>query len=121
MVVGGAPIPCDDHAERTARFAIGMMQTMEDFNKKNNQSMQLRIGMNTGEAVAAVVGTKKFTYDLWSDAVNIAARMESHGEPGRIHLTENLFEVLKDSFSCCLRGEVSIKGKGSMKTYFLEA
>ncbi|MGB3193001.1 MAG: adenylate/guanylate cyclase domain-containing protein, partial [Limnoraphis sp.] len=80
---------------------------------------QIRIGINTGSVVAGVIGIKKFIYDLWGDAVNIASRMESSGEPGRIQVTEATYERLKDNYYLEFRGMTSVKGRGKMKTYWL--
>ena len=80
----------------------------------------MRIGIDTGPLVAGVIGRSKFTYDLWGDTVNTASRMESSGEPGRIHVTERVRSELLDEFEFTPRGELSIKGKGPMSTYFLE-
>ena len=81
---------------------------------------QLRIGINSSEVIAGVVGSTKFHYDAWGDAVNIAARMESQGEPGRIQLGPGAHALLRDDFDCELRGEQDIKGKGVMQTWWLE-
>ena len=79
----------------------------------------LRIGINSGEVVAGVIGKKKFTYDLWGDTVNVASRMESHGVPGRIQVSENTYQLLKHMYDFECRGEIDVKGKGIMQTYFL--
>jgi class 3 adenylate cyclase len=81
--------------------------------------LQFRIGVNFGPAVAGVVGTHKFHYDVWGDSVNVAARMESHGKPGMIQITEEMAVLLKDDFICEPRGMIEIKGKGQMQTWFL--
>ncbi|MBS1538916.1 MAG: tetratricopeptide repeat protein [Bacteroidetes bacterium] len=121
MVVSGAPEQCEDHAERLARFAIAMLEETEKFAEEVGEDIRMRVGINTGEAIGAVVGETKFSYDLWSDAVNTASRMESHGEPGKIHCTEDFVNALGNTeFPIIERGEMDIKGKGLMKTYFLE-
>jgi class 3 adenylate cyclase len=80
---------------------------------------EIRIGLNTGTVVAGVVGTKKFAYDIWGDAVNVAARMETMSEPGKINISEYTYEYIKDYFDCEYRGEVFVKNKGQMKMYFV--
>jgi class 3 adenylate cyclase len=80
----------------------------------------VRIGINTGSVVAGIVGTKKFQYDIWGDAVNTASRMESAGEPGKVNISENTFNLVKNKFDCFYRGEISAKGKGSIKMYFVD-
>ena len=81
--------------------------------------LEVRIGINSGSVVGGVIGTKRFLYDLWGDAVNTASRMESHGTPGEIQITRATYELLRDEFVCTLRGTIPIKGKGLMKTWYL--
>jgi class 3 adenylate cyclase/Tfp pilus assembly protein PilF len=124
MIVAGAPEVVEDHAWRLAQTAFGMLEEIAAFNAEWGESITLRIGLNSGEAIAAVVGDVKFTYDLWSDAVNTASRMESHGEAGKIHVTQDFVNALRTNNDLHIhfteRGEMDIKGKGKMKTYFLE-
>ena len=77
------------------------------------------MGMNSGPVLAGVIGRKKFSYDVWGDPVNVASRMESHGEPGRIQVSRDTYELLRDDFTFERRGEIAIKGKGLMETYYL--
>lgn len=126
MVVGGLPIPRDDHAEAIADMAIEMQNIMKEFNAcqilghiPGCENFQIRIGINTGSVVAGVIGIKKFSYDLWGNAVNIASRMESSGEPGRIQVTDITYKRLKDNYKFEARGVIDVKGKGKMTTYWL--
>ncbi|MBX7153426.1 MAG: adenylate/guanylate cyclase domain-containing protein [Candidatus Kapaibacterium sp.] len=121
MVVAGVPEACEDHALRIARFAVAIEEEAKQFSDDYNEPIQFRVGINTGEVVAAVVGESKFAYDVWGDSVNTASRMESHGEAGKIHCSEEFMKALgNSSFHFIERGEMDIKGKGTMKTYFLE-
>lgn len=119
MVVGGLPIPRSDHAEAIAEMALAMMTEINNFSAQHDYSIRMKIGINTGPVVAGVIGTKKFIYDLWGDAVNTASRMESHGVAGGIQVTEVTYQKLKDQYSFENRGRVFIKGKGDMNTYLL--
>eukprot|EP00164_Ancoracysta_twista_P007814 GFYU01011171.1.p1 GENE.GFYU01011171.1~~GFYU01011171.1.p1 ORF type:complete len:586 (-),score=123.84 GFYU01011171.1:176-1933(-) len=120
MVAGGLPTPTSDHAERVADFALTMAQVVRSFKIESiSHNCQIRIGINTGSVVAGVIGRHKFCYDLWGDSVNTASRMESHGSPGRVHLSESTYNLLKDKFDLEPRGEIDVKGKGKMNTYFL--
>ncbi len=120
MVVGGLPNPRKDHAAAIANMAIDMLDAIAQFNLDTGEEFQIRIGINSGAVVAGVIGIKKFTYDLWGDTVNIASRMESHGIPGRIHVSEATYKLLQDNFLFEERGVTSIKGKGEMETYWLK-
>jgi adenylate cyclase len=119
MVVGGLPEPRADHAIAMAQFAIDMRSELQRINDVLGESIDIRIGINSGPVVAGVIGTKKFIYDLWGDAVNVASRMESHGKPGEIHVSESTYEKLRSHFHLESRGIVHIKGKGDMQTYWL--
>ncbi len=119
MVVGGLPLPQSDHAERIAEMGLGMLRAIDDYNDKADEPLGIRIGINTGPVVAGVIGSTKFAYDLWGDAVNTASRMESTGVPGRIQVSESSNTLLKDTFELEHRGPVTVKGKGEMDTYFL--
>ncbi len=119
MVVGGIPVFRADHAEAIANMALDMQQSINHFNQTHQEAFQIRIGINTGAVVAGVIGTKKFSYDLWGDAVNTASRMESHGIPGRIQVSQSTYEYLKHRYHLQERGMIPIKGKGMLKTYLL--
>ena len=119
MVVGGAPNEQRNHTEAIARMALEMLVSIESFNQKNATVLQMRIGIHVGEVAAGVIGKQRFSYDMWGDTVNVASRMESHGEAGKIHCTEPVKEVLEGTFRFEERGMTEIKGKGEMKTYFL--
>ncbi len=119
MVVGGIPMPRSDHAQAVAEMALDMQQEVAKFNAKHSTEISIRIGINTGPVVAGVIGSKKFIYDLWGDAVNTASRMESHGIAGAIQVTESTYKCLRDKYLFEERGVIQVKGKGEMTTYFL--
>ena len=119
MVADGIPIVRPDHAEASAEMALDMLVAIDELNVKLEASFDLRIGINSGPVVAGVIGTKKFIYDLWGNAVNTASRMESHGVPGRIQVSFYTYELLRDKYEFEERGLIDIKGQGEMRTYFL--
>jgi PAS domain S-box-containing protein len=119
MVVGGLPMPRPDHAEAIAAMGLDILSEIARFNAEYNQALNIRIGINTGPVVAGVIGIKKFIYDLWGDTVNTAARMESHGVPGCIQVTEETYQRLQHQYLFEQRGLIPVKGKGEMMTYFL--
>jgi adenylate cyclase len=119
MVVSGVPEPRAGHAEALARLALDMRAAVTAIAEASGRTLSIRIGISSGPVVAGVVGTKKFFYDVWGDTVNVASRMESTGEPGKIQISEATHTLLKDKFVCEPRGELEIKGKGKMKTWFL--
>ena len=119
MVVGGLPIPRTDHAEAIADFALEMQKIIGKFYQATGEALEIRIGINTGPAVAGVIGLRKFVYDLWGDAVNTASRMESSGLPGKIQVSAQTYEKLKGKYYLEKRGLIEVKGKGTMETFWL--
>jgi adenylate cyclase len=119
MVAGGLPMPCLNHAESIAEMALEMQQEIIKFSVECGKPLNIRIGINSGPVVAGVIGTKKFIYDLWGDAVNTASRMESQGIPGKIQVSNSTYKLLSDKYLFEKRGKINIKGKGAMTTYLL--
>jgi len=122
MCAGGLPFPTEDHAQKMVQAGFEIAAFVKEAKKTNDKDQtrfDIRIGINTGPVVAGVVGTKKFSYDIWGDTVNIASRMESNSEPGKINISENTYELIKDTFDCEYRGKIKAKNRGMMKMYFV--
>jgi guanylate cyclase len=119
MVVSGVPRPRQDHAQALASMALEMCTFMSQFSTENGKRVHIRVGINSGPLVAGVVGRRKFQYDVWGEAVNIASRMESQGIPDQIQITGVTYNLIKDKFTCDPRGTMEVKGVGEMETWFL--
>ena len=119
MVAAGVPTPRPDHARAIACMALDMLSVMNANDEVGKFGLELRVGINSGPVVAGVIGRKRFLYDMWGDAVNIASRMESHGTPGHIQVTNATHDLLQKDFVFEHRGPVEVKGKGEMDTWYL--
>jgi adenylate cyclase len=119
MVVSGVPEPRDDHIEALACLALDMAQAVAGLKDPQGRDVPLRIGLAAGPVVAGVVGARKFFYDVWGDAVNVAARMETTDVEGRIQVPQDVYERLNHAFLLEERGDVDVKGKGVMHTWYL--
>ncbi len=119
MAAAGVPDPHPDHARKAALLALDMRDAIATWAVAGQLGVELRIGINSGPVVAGVIGTKRFLYDLWGDAVNTASRMETQGTPGEIQITRETYDLLKDEFVCTPRGTIPVKGKGQMETWYL--
>jgi adenylate cyclase len=114
MVASGIPVPRQDHAHALARMALDMLAYAAQ------GPLSFRVGINSGPAVAGVIGTRKFQYDIWGDTVNTASRMESHSEPGRIQISDATNDLIEGAFATTRRGPIEVKGKGTLTTWWLD-
>jgi len=120
MIAGGLPNPRPDHAETMAEMALNILRVKKRFHVTGHKNVSIRVGISTGPVQAGIIGTQKFSYDLWGDTVNIASRMQSHGIPDQIQVSESTYRRLKDKFLFKKRGFIRVKGKGWMSTYLLK-
>lgn len=123
MCTGGVPVENDTNPIDAVNAACEMVEWVNDWNAKRGSqglpTLEIRIGIHTGELVAGVIGSKKFAYDVWGDAVNVASRMESSGEPGKVNISSTTYELVKDYFQTEYRGEIEIKNRGVVGMYFV--
>jgi len=119
MLAGGIPKPSKNHAVSVAEMALDMLNIIPEINNQTQNSLEIRIGINSGPVSAGVIGKKKFIYDLWGDTVNIASRMETHGANGRIHISETTYKLLKNIYSFDKCNFLDIAGIGKIQTYYL--
>lgn len=120
MAAGGMPVAQADHAERVGRLALDMIASVERFSGISGEKILLRIGINSGPAVAGVIGNQKLVYDVWGDTVNTAGRMETYCTPQRIQVTAEFVALTKDVFRFERRGLIDVKGKGEIEVWFLQ-
>lgn len=112
MAASGLPAATADHAQAAVRLALAMRTALTAY-----PGLEVRIGINSGEVVAGLIGKQRWVYDLWGDTVNIASRMESHGRSGEIQISEVTYKLVKEEFECRLRGDVAVKGRGTLRVY----
>ena len=124
MCAGGIPTSTNDHFLRTVKVGLEMQAVMQSINVERNKQgkvpWELRVGIHTGPIVAGVVGKKKYAYDIWGNTVNIASRMESNGEPGKVNISAATYELIKEDYKCHYRGKISAKNVGEIDMYFIE-
>jgi len=121
MVASGVPRGRSDHAQALIRMGLEMRDYIATHTFCHDQRVNFRIGINSGSMIAGVIGRRKFVYDVWGDAVNIASRMESHGLGGAVQITQATYELIKDEFMCEPRGTVNVKGKGEMEVWLVKS
>jgi adenylate cyclase len=121
MLAGGVPVAREDHAEAAADAALEMCRAIDEIRERTGAPIQMRVGMHSGPLVAGVIGIRKFTYDLWGDTVNVASRMESASEPGRINVSAHTAALLEGKFQLAPRGPIEVKSLGPVDTFFVES
>ena len=119
MAVFGAPCAYDNHAVMAVKTGMALLQLVESFDRQNDQSLQIRVGIHTGLVMAGVVGKERMQFDVFGDNVNIASRFESSGEKGRVNVSHETYMNARDFFEFEERGEISLKNKANMKAYFV--
>ena len=124
LCAGGLPVSNYSHATDIVNAAFEIRDFMAkrkaEKEAQGQTPFEIRIGIHTGPVVAGIVGVKKYAYDIWGDTVNLAARMEQHSEPGKINISQNTYELVKDQFECAYRGQIEAKNKGLVNMYFVE-
>jgi class 3 adenylate cyclase len=119
MAAAGLPKPCADHAQRCVRAGLRMLEYLEQRNRTSAFKWALRVGIHSGPVVTGVVGKRKYAFDVWGDTVNVASRMESAGEPGRVNISAYTYDLVQGEFESEYRGKVDAKGKGQIDMYFV--
>ena len=119
MAVAGVPDRSPTHAQQMADFSLEALSILKSQNQKLSRNLQIRIGMHSGTVAAGIIGRKKFAYDLWGDVVNITNRLEGTAEPMKIHVSESVHARLEDSYIFEDRGEVELRNRGKLRTYYL--
>lgn len=119
MAAAGLPEPQSDHADRAVLAGLDMIERMGHVRHQLKADLQVRIGIHSGPLVAGVIGELKPFYDIWGDTVNIASRMESHGFPGRLHVSDDVRQRIQNHYQLEERGTIEIKNRGQMKTWFV--
>jgi class 3 adenylate cyclase len=120
MAVCGLPDTTPEHAQNIAKVALRMLRYIERRNSAHPEAWHCRIGINSGPVIGSLVGVQKYVYDIFGPGVNMAARMESLSEPGRITISESTYELIKEDFACSERGEFEVKGFGTQMLYLLD-
>jgi class 3 adenylate cyclase len=120
IAVAGLPMRNERHAQVVVDAALAIRDFMEERRHSRPEAFGIRLGVHSGPVVAGIVGLKKFAYDIWGDTVNTAARMEQHGQVGKVNISQASYELLRDEFACSYRGELEAKHKGKMGMYFAE-